>query len=136
MRFLLVAGLALSSYLLTSLPASGQPSPGVQSTPGLPICNSSSPGPCFAPYPQQASPRVEIVCPRQTAPEIPRAALREGISGTVVARIQIQNGLATVVAITGPPVFHAAVAAAVAKYKCTESETPIVATQMFKFEVN
>jgi peptidyl-prolyl cis-trans isomerase C len=78
---------------------------------------------------------VAAVCRRMVQPEMPAAAVKESISGTVVARMRIVDGRVTeVLDLSGPGVFHPAVTAAVLKYGCDKIDRPVVATQKFEFK--
>ena len=67
---------------------------------------------------------------------MPRKALQDGSEGVVKAQALIKEGMVREVTIlSGPRVFHAAVKAAMMKYKCTEDTTEILATQEFFFKI-
>jgi len=73
----------------------------------------------------------------QVKPEMPRKALREGTEGVVKAQATIRGGLVTDVTIlSGPPVFHAAVRAAMLQYKCASGPGEVTATQDFTFKLD
>lgn len=66
---------------------------------------------------------------------MPQKAIQDGISGVVRAKIDISNGVVReVVILSGPRVFHAAVKAAVMRYRCI-SDGEITATQEFNFKL-
>ena len=78
-----------------------------------------------------------MVCPSQVAPEMPRRALREGVSGVVRAQIKIVNGaVADVTILAGPKVFHDEVSKAIRQYKCLAGNDEIVVTQEFVFKLD
>ena len=78
-----------------------------------------------------------MVCPSQVAPEMPRRAVREGVSGVVRAQIKIVNGaVAEVSILSGPRVFHEEVTKAIRQYKCLAGNDEIVATQEFVFKLD
>jgi len=65
-----------------------------------------------------------VACPTQVPPEMPRQAIREGVTGTVRAQITVKGGQVTDVQITsGPRVFYASVRAAIMQYKCIGDAT-------------
>lgn len=79
---------------------------------------------------------IRLACPTQVQPEMPRKALQDGSEGVVKAQALIKEGMVREVTIlSGPRVFHAAVKAAMMKYKCTEDTTEILATQEFFFKI-
>ena len=78
-----------------------------------------------------------MVCPSQVAPDMPRRAVREGVSGVVRAQIKIVNGaVAEVSILSGPRVFHEEVTKAIRQYKCLAGNDEIVATQEFVFKLD
>jgi len=78
-----------------------------------------------------------VICPSQVAPEMPRRAVREGVSGVVRAQIKIVNGaVADVTIISGPRVFHDEVTKAIKQYKCIAGNDEVVATQEFVFKLD
>jgi len=82
--------------------------------------------------PKQAA--IGLVCPTQVAPDMPRRAVQDGTEGVVKAQILIKNGVVQeVVILSGPKVFHAAVKAAILRYKCVADGVEAIATQEFKF---
>jgi hypothetical protein len=102
-------------------------------------CQLGKPECSYARNPQGASaglPGIYQFCNALPRPEIPAAALRQGISGTVVAIVRVEGGsVSEILGLSGPSVFHKSVASAMAKYRCSESEKPVVATQSFSFAV-
>lgn len=79
---------------------------------------------------------IRLACPTQVQPEMPRKALQDGSEGVVKAQALIKEGMVREVTIlSGPRVFHAAVKAAMMKYKCTADTTEILATQEFFFKI-
>jgi protein TonB len=65
---------------------------------------------------------------------MPRRAVQDGTEGVVKAQILIKNGVVQeVVILSGPKVFHAAVKAAILRYKCVADGVEAIATQEFKF---
>jgi len=76
-------------------------------------------------------------CFQRVAPEMPRRAIREGVSGVVRAQMKIVNGSVTEVKIlSGPQVFHEAVAHAIRQYRCQSTSNEIIATEEFTFRLN
>jgi protein TonB len=95
-----------------------------------------------APPPAPATPAaprrqdIGVVCPTQVRPEIPAEALDRGISGKVTAQVRISDGVVKEVAIlSGPRVYHAAVRAALQRYKCASGDGDVLAVQEFNFKV-
>ena len=79
---------------------------------------------------------MDVACPIQVSPEMPPRALREGAQGVVRAKALIRDGaVKEVTIVSGPPVFHAAVKAAMLQYKCTSDANEILATQEFNFKL-
>ena len=75
-------------------------------------------------------------CSHGQPPEMPKAALQKGISGTVVAEILITPGEANQVTIlSGPPVYHASVRASMMSITCPGLTEPYRGTQEFKFKI-
>ena len=78
-----------------------------------------------------------VACPRQVAPDMPRRALQEGISGVVRAQALIRNGAVVEVTIlSGPRIYHAAVRAAMLQYRCVSDASEVLATQEFAFKID
>ena len=73
----------------------------------------------------------------QVAPEMPRKAQQEDTQGVVTAQIRIKGGVVQdVVILSGPPVFHDSVMAAMKQYKCiSHPVNEVVATQQFNFKL-
>ena len=68
------------------------------------------------PPPVEQAP-TKITCQVQVPPRVPLKAIREGISGTVVARTRVRNGTITeVLIVSGPDAFRDAVATALSYY--------------------
>lgn len=95
------------------------------------------------PPPAPASPAaptrqdIGLVCPTQVRPEIPGEALDRGISGRVTAQVRISDGVVReVVILSGPRVYHAAVRAALQRYKCVSGVGDVLAVQEFNFKVD
>lgn len=79
---------------------------------------------------------MQVACPNQVAPQIPRRALQDGATGTVRALAQIQNGrVRQVTILSGPRIFHQPVIDAMLQYRCTASAGDLSAVQEFKFRV-
>jgi len=94
-----------------------------------------APPPPPTPAPVKNRQDIGVACPTQVAPEMPQKAIQDGISGVVRAKIDISNGVVReVVILSGPRVFHAAVKAAVMRYRCI-SDGEITATQEFNFKL-
>ena len=89
-----------------------------------------------APAAKTARSDMAIACPTQVAPEMPRRALRDGTQGVVKAQALISHGVVKeVVILSGPPVFHSAVRAAMLQYKCTQDSGEVLAVQEFNFRI-
>ena len=116
----------------------------VPAPPAPAVVAESPPAPRAPPAPAPAAPSapprsasIGSICPTQVQPEMPRRAIREGISGTVVARVRIANGVVQDVSIiSGPRVFHEPVMAAIRQYKCAASSGELEATQEFVFKLD
>lgn len=80
---------------------------------------------------------IRVACPTQLAPEMPRKAQQEDIQGVVTAQIRVKGGVVQdVVILSGPPVFHDSVMAAMKQYKCiSHPVNEVVATQQFNFKL-
>ncbi len=103
--------------------------------PPPPVVVEAPPAPPAPPAPKPVRADIAVACPTLVAPEMPRKAIQDGVSGVVKARITIKDGAVKVVAvISGPRVFHAAVRAAVMQYKCV-SDGEVVAEQEFAFKL-
>ena len=89
-------------------------------------------------FPQTIAPISEImpaVCPKQSFPEVPRAALERKISGTVVVTAQVRGGkVVDVHLVSGPRIFFPAIVAAMQKYECLYSDSPATVMQSFDFQ--
>ncbi|MBC5764324.1 energy transducer TonB [Ramlibacter sp. GTP1] len=68
------------------------------------------------------------------APQMPRQAIREGTTGTVVASAVIRGGKVTDIQLSGPRVFHSAIRDAMSQYTCNATEGQAV-TQEFVFKL-
>jgi len=67
---------------------------------------------------------------------MPARATRESIEGVVKAQIHIKNGtIVDVTILSGNRVFHSAVKAAMAQYKCVTDGGDVIATQEFNFKL-
>ena len=98
----------------TAQPPSALP---VQATPSAP-----APAPAAKPLALQVSkPSVPLPAGPDAVPEYPRAARRAGITGTVVARVNVGSDgkVQSVVILEGPSVFHEAVRAALSARRYT-----------------
>lgn len=92
-----------------------------------------------APPVQSGPAALTVVCPNQPDPIIPRRALQDNISGSVVARVVIKDGRPAEVQIvrsTPRGVFDAAVRNAINQYRCnTGAGTTVVAEREFVFKI-
>ena len=99
---------------------------------------TASPMPSPAPAAAVAKPSrndMDVACPIQVSPEMPPRALREGAQGVVRAMALIRDGaVKEVTIVSGPPVFHAAVKAAMLQYKCTHDAQEVTVFQQFNFK--
>jgi len=89
-----------------------------------------------APPPKALPKTIGRVCPTQVQPEIPRRAIREGRSGSVIAKAMVKGGKIVEVEImrSEPPrVFDDAVRDAMMQYRCIE-DGPV--TQEFVFKLD
>ena len=111
----------------------------VATPPPAPVAIAPPPPPVPAPAPKPVANRsdIRVACPSMVLPEMPRKALQDGTSGTVVAQILIRGGsVKEVNIISGPRIFHAAVRAAIMQYKCNDDGSgDVVATQSLEFKV-
>lgn len=108
------------------------PPPTTPATPHTPSVPSSPATPRMV---AAAKPDIHIACPKQSAPTMPRQALRDGTQGVVKAQAVIRDGAVREVTIlSGPSVFHPAVRKAMMQYECTQSPAEIVVTQDFNFK--
>lgn len=116
--------------VVTNVPPLEPPLP----APPPPAAPAAPPPAAPAPPPEV---RIAVACPVQVKPEMPREALRDGISGVIRARLVIKAGVVTSVTIeSGPRVFHSSVRAAVRQYRCVSSGGEVVAEQEFDFKVD
>jgi hypothetical protein len=77
---------------------------------------------------------AKAVCRKMVAPELPAAVLQEGVKGSVIAEMRIENGkVAQILSLSGPSIFHPAVIEAVNKYECDRLDRAVIATQSFDF---
>ena len=70
---------------------------------------------------------------------MPRRALQDGTQGVVKAQIVLKGGeVHEVNIVSGPKVFHAAVKAAIMRYKCLAdgAGTEVTVTQEFNFKID
>ena len=108
----------------------------VQTPPPAPPVIAPPPPPAAPPAPTGRQ-EIGVACPTQVKPEIPRKALRDGISGVVRAQATIRDGkVVNVEILSGPSVFRDPVRDAMMQYKCITSGGDIIATQEFSFKVN
>ena len=108
------------------------PTPATPATPHTPTVSSlpATPRPVAA-----TQPDIDIACPKQLTPQMPRQALRDGTQGVVKAQAVIRDGaVRDVIILSGPSVFHAAVRKAMMQYECTQTPIEIVVTQEFNFK--
>jgi protein TonB len=107
----------------------------VQTVPTAPavIAPPPPPAPPAAPAGRQ---EMGVACPTQVRPDMPRQAIREGITGVVKAQALIRDGAVREVTIlSGPRVFHSAVRGAMMQYRCISGSGDIIATQEFDFKI-
>lgn len=79
---------------------------------------------------------VGVACPKQVAPEMPRRAIRQNVTGVVKARAKIKNGkVVEVTILSGPNVFHQSVREAMEQYVCVGNANEVIATQEFVFKI-
>lgn len=98
-----------------------------------PVAQVAPPAP---PKPAPIRPDMQVACPTQITPEMPRKALQGGIEGVVRVQALIKDGVVKEVTIlSGPRVFHEAVRTAMLQYKCTQNSAEITATQEFNFKI-
>jgi hypothetical protein len=86
---------------------------------------------------REAAPRVSAaaVCRKMVEPEMPAAATREHVSGSVVAEMRVEGGkVAEVTSLSGPSLFYESVTAAINRYECDKFSRPVTATQTFTFK--
>ena len=113
----------------------------VASLAALPV-EPAAPVPTASPMPAPAAAvakpsrnDMDVACPIQVSPEMPPRALREGAQGVVRAKALIRDGaVKEVTIVSGPPVFHAAVKAAMLQYKCTHDAQEVTVFQQFNFK--
>ena len=107
----------------------------VQTPPPTPPVIAPPPPPAPAPTGPTRG-EIAVVCPTQAKPEMPRQAIRDGQEGVVKAQALIRSGsVQEVTILSGPRVFHAAVRAAMAQYKCNAESGDVLATQEFVFKL-
>ena len=84
--------------------------------------------------------QIGLVCPLQVKPMMPARALRDGVEGSVTARLTVRaDKVIQVDIISSEPrgMFDAAVRKAVAQYRCeSPADVEVVATQVFEFKMN
>jgi protein TonB len=106
----------------------------VQAPPPAPPVIAPPPPPTAPPGPTRGE--MGVVCPTQVKPQMPKAALRDGTEGIVVAQALIRDGqVREVTILSGPRVFHAAVRAAMMQYQCQSGPGDVIATQEFGFKL-
>ncbi len=98
----------------------------------------SSAGVAGAPALGSVSQSIGVVCPVQVKPVMPSRALREGLEGSVTARLTVRAGKVIQVDITQAQprgVFESAVRHAVQQYRCDSGgDAEVLATQVFAFK--
>lgn len=98
------------------------------------------PSPKPAPPPKPAGPTVAsmgVACPTQVAPEMPRRAINQNITGVVRAQAKIKDGkIVEVTILSGHRIFHQAVREAMEQYTCSKTPGEVVATQDFNFKID
>ena len=106
--------------------------PPVVATPVEPPKVEPPPAP---PHPVQVA--LTVACPRQVDPVMPPRAERDGISGSVEARLTVKGGKVVAVDIlksTPRGVFDEAVREAVRQYGCVDNgDQSVIAIQQFEF---
>jgi protein TonB len=116
----------------TATPAPGSATAPVGVTPAASSASARVPS-----LPQARSAEVTdvvLACPGQVAPAMPAMAIRGGVSGVVVAQAAIAAGkVREVTILSGLPVFHNAVRAAMLQYRCVSNATEVTVTQEFRF---
>lgn len=144
------ASLTISKAALSPSPprpsSSPTPAPAVPAIEAAPVLSPApEPAPPAATLPVPAAPvaspaapgraEIGVACPTQVRPEMPAAALRDGVDGVVKAQLLVHDGtVRKVTIISGPKVFHAAVKKAAAQYKCANQPNDVVAVQEFVFK--
>lgn len=104
--------------------------------PPAPVVIAPPPPPAPVAHVPPPKPNINVACPTQVAPEMPRKALQEGAEGVVKAQVTIKDGMVQEVTIlSGPRVFHAAVRNAMMQYKCVSGAGEVQATQEFSFKI-
>lgn len=77
---------------------------------------------------------IGVVCSKQSKPQMPARAIRDGISAVVHAELHIRAGKVVEVRfLNGPPLFYEAIRKAVAQYECQALEAELIADQAFSF---
>lgn len=111
-----------------AIPAALPSAPAAPSTPAAavaPLATPSVPG----------RSEIGVACPTQVAPEMPAAALRDGLDGLVKAQLLVHDGRVREVTIfSGPKIFHDAVRKAAMQYKCANQTNDVLAVQTFVFK--
>jgi protein TonB len=88
-----------------------------------------------APAPPAPPARVNAATACQiVSPSMPRQAIRDGTTGTVLAQAVIRGGKITDIQLSGPRVFHQAVRDAMQQYTCNAVDGQAV-TQEFVFKI-
>lgn len=103
----------------------------------IPVAGSSA-GVAAAPASASVNQAIGVVCPVQVKPVMPSRALREGVEGSVTARLTVRAGKVIQVDIMQAQprgVFESAVRHAVQQYRCeSEGDVDVLATQVFAFK--
>lgn len=93
-----------------------------------------------APPPKPAGPTVAsmgVACPTQVAPEMPRRAINQNITGVVKAQAKIKDGkIVEVTILSGHRIFHQAVREAMEQYSCSKTQGEVLAVQDFVFKID
>jgi protein TonB len=101
--------------------------------PSPPVIAPPPPAAVAAPVGRQD---IAIACPTQVKPEIPKQAIRDGISGTVKVQATIRDGrVVSVEMLSGPRVYYTPVREAMSRYRCVAAGGEILATQEFVFQL-
>lgn len=78
-----------------------------------------------------------VACPTQVAPEMPRRAIGQNITGVVKAQARIKDGkIVEVTILSGHRIFHQAVKDAMEQYACSKTAGEVLATQEFVFKID
>ena len=112
--------------------------PSIVSVPTPPVVQApiAPPPPPAAPPAPTGRQDIQVACPTQVKPEMPKQAIKENIEGVVRAQATIRNGKVVEVSIlSGPRVYHNAVRNAMMQYQCVSGPGDIQATQEFGFKI-